>query len=85
MDHDRTDRIPLAESEPRCEPSKPCTMRSRCARYQAAIPKHGATMDDYTTRSYGGTALCPGFIASATLRKAAAEPAPARPYMRGLT
>ena len=43
----RTDRIPLAADEPRCEPSHGCTMLTKCSRSMATIPA-GARLVDYT-------------------------------------
>jgi hypothetical protein len=67
MTHDRTDTIPLAPSEPRCEPASVCNARGSCARYQAAIPAHGAKIDDYSRK--GGGVLCRGYLNSASVRK----------------
>lgn len=44
----RSDRIYLAPSEARCEPSNPCGQRSTCARYLSAIPTSGASVADYS-------------------------------------
>lgn len=75
-DHDRTDRVPLAAGEPRCEPS---TLRQacwRCARYSAVIPQ-GTPLGDYSRELMGGTVLCPGFVSLSELRKQANQrPAP---------
>jgi hypothetical protein len=43
-------------------------MRAKCARYKAALPKFGGSMNDYTLApGYGGTALCSGYINIQTL------------------
>lgn len=68
---ERSDRINLPPGEARCTPSDPCHMRLRCARAQAAIPTNGAVMEDYSIRAQGGTALCPGYVDAASLRKQA--------------
>ena len=87
-DHDRTDTIPLHASYARCEPTDTCHVKGRCARYQAALPRHGAKMEDYSIQSCGGTALCPGYLDSAAVRKAAGSVAPvvrpAKPAVRGI-
>lgn len=86
----RNDRIRLPASEPRCEPRHVCTMKSRCARYQASVPAHGGSMTDYTLPSpsptYGGTSLCAGYVNVATLHvgHGAPAPAPVKPAVRGL-
>lgn len=67
-DHDRSETVPLAASEARCEPQQTCTMRSRCARYSASIPK-GAPLGDYSVEYLGGTALCNGFVDLKSLTK----------------
>lgn len=58
----RSDRIPLAASEPRCEPKAKCAMKLSCARAQAALPQRYASIADFTVEAGGGTALCPGYI-----------------------
>ena len=84
MTHDRTDRLPLDPAEPRCEPSAPCAVHSKCARYIAWVPK-GAPMADYSlSAACGGTALCPGYLDAAAVRLAEAkQPAP-KPAVRGM-
>lgn len=72
----RTDLIPLPPEEPRCEPSKPCVVRHRCARGIAALPPKFAKLEDFSIGVSGGTVLCAGYLEAALLRKAAA---PARP------
>lgn len=71
---DRTETVPLAPSEPRCDPSRGCVMRSRCARAIAAIPARYAVIEDFSTAAHGGTALCGGYLDAAGLRKAAIKP-----------
>ncbi len=68
--------IPLDPSEPRCRMADPtkCTARGRCARAQAALPPKNAVVQDYSTLPYGGTVMCPGFLATATLVKEPAKP-----------
>ena len=71
----RSDRIMLAQAEPRCEPAA-CTIKHRCARYLAILPRFGSIMDYSRQDSVtGGTALCDGYKDLAALR--AAKPAPA--------
>ena len=84
MTHDRTDTIPLTGDVARCEPSGVCHVRGRCARYEASLPKYGGSMTDFSLTVAGGTALCDGYIGSATVRKAAEPPPVAKPYVRGL-
>ncbi len=84
--HDRSDRVPLPASEPRCEPSTGCVIRGRCARYQAALPAQGAIMSDYSITQYGGSALCPGYLSVHTLMRQTPEPrhVPVHPAPRGI-
>lgn len=78
MTHERDPALRLPPDEARCEPSALCTVRSRCARYIASIPASGARMDDFSLHAAnGGTALCPGYLDAAAIRKQA-MPAPAR-------
>jgi hypothetical protein len=67
MSHDRSTTIPLPLDKPRCEPAGPCTMQSQCARYMASIPQ-GADLGDMSLAPQGGTALCSGYISTASLR-----------------
>lgn len=87
-DHERTASIPLPANIARCEPSTDCAVRGKCARYQSAIPKHGAVMQDYSLGHLGGTFLCPGYLDAAAVRKAGAaiQPvqAPVKPAVRGI-
>jgi hypothetical protein len=81
MSHDRSDAIRLPADKARCEPSNPCSMRTKCARYQASLPKHGGSMEDYTiplpVNAGGGTANCRGYINVHTLHAPLPEkPAP---------
>lgn len=69
MTHDRSETIPLAADIARCEPAKPCPVRGTCARYQAALPAYHAVVADFSLD--GGGALCPEYIMSASVRKAA--------------
>ena len=72
----RSDRIPLAHDMSRCEPAA-CTIKHRCARYLAILPRFGSIMD-YSRQDLvtGGTALCDGYKDLAALR-VATKPAPA--------
>lgn len=54
----RTDRIYLAPSEARCEPSRPCGQRSTCARYLAEIPASGASIADHSLSKSVYVAYC---------------------------
>jgi hypothetical protein len=74
----RTDLINLPPEEPRCEPSKPCVVRSRCARGIAALPKQFAKLEDFSLGVSGGTALCYGYLDAAGMRKAALQASPKR-------
>lgn len=74
----RTDTVPLPPSEPRCEPSKPCVVRHRCARAIAALPKQFAKLEDFSLGVSGGTVLCAGYLDAAVIRKAAMPAAPRR-------
>ena len=84
MTHDRSDRIPLPADVSRCEPARMCLVSSKCARYQAAFPPQGASVGDFTSEIAGGTALCPGYIPTATLRRAEEAARPVRPAVRGI-
>lgn len=66
--HERSDRILLPVTEARCEPSEPCLMRGRCARYGAVILR-GAPLGDYSVEESGGTALCRGYADAAQFRR----------------
>ncbi len=83
----RSDAIRLPPGEPRCEPSRGCVVRSRCARALASIPKQGASLADFTLATLGGgTALCVRYVNVTTLH-ALPEPKPApvvRPSVKGL-
>lgn len=64
MTHDRTDTIRLPNDVSRCEPSGKCVVRGTCARYQAAIPRHGSVTDFSLDANGGGTILCAGYLNS---------------------
>jgi hypothetical protein len=77
MSHDRSDAIRLPATSARCEPSGPCSMRTKCARYQASLPRNGTMMDYTLLPGYGGTALCSGYVNVASLHALPEEkPAP---------
>lgn len=84
MSHERSDRINLGPTEPRCEPGRPCSMRGRCARYMGNIPK-GSPLRDYSTDGGGGTATCPGYFAIGHFDPKTAAKVPVKPSVRGLT
>lgn len=87
MSHDRSDRILLDPEFSRCEPlNGPCTVKSRCARYQAYIPVSGGQIEDFTAGQFaGGTAGCMGLILLADLHTAAVRPRPAaKPSIKGI-
>ena len=82
----RTDRVAIPITEARCEPSKPCPVRGKCARYLASIPV-GAPLADYCQSVYmGGTVLCVMFLeiklvpAGSAAKARKAHPAPARGF-----
>lgn len=86
---DRSDRIRLPANESRCEPGRPCSVRSRCARAQATIPK-GTPLEDFTTgdnlrQQDGGTAKCPGLLLLADLHADAPPPRQVKPAVKGLS
>lgn len=86
---DRSDRIKLNPAESRCEPQRPCTMRSKCARIQATIPQ-GTAVEDFTVgdnyrQQWGGTPLCPGYIPLADLHADAPPPRQVKPAVKGLS
>jgi hypothetical protein len=86
----RSDAIRLPGDVSRCEPGCLCTMKTKCARYQAALPKFGGSMTDFSLPSpahvHGGTALCRGYINVATLHALPEKkPAPVvKPSVRGI-
>ena len=82
---DRSDRIILADNEPRCEPAGKCLMRSRCARVQALIVRGNKSFPvrDYSDELCGGTALCPGFLSLAERHIENKRP-PIKPAVKGL-
>lgn len=85
----RSDRVRLHPAESRCEPSGPCSMRNRCARYQAVIPT-GTPLEDFTTGDLyrvanGGTATCPGFLGLADRHTEAKPSRPVKPAIRGIS
>lgn len=89
MTFQRTDRVYLDPAESRCEPGRPCTVRSRCVRGIAALPATGAVLEDFCAgdnmrQLYGGTILCPGFLSAEVARKEQSM-APPKPYVKGLT
>ena len=83
---ERSDRIRLAPDVARCEPSKGCAVRTRCARAQATVPTHGASMADFSVATpNGGTYLCPGYISITAAAPTPSKPEkPVRPAVRGL-
>lgn len=86
---ERSDRVLLPADQSRCAPSRPCSMRNRCARVQAAIPQ-GTALEDFTTgtadrESIGGTALCPGFINVAAVHALTPQARSVKPAVRGLS
>lgn len=88
MTHERDPYLRLDAAEARCEPSKPCAVRARCARYVASLPKHGAKLDDWTAHDpSGGTYLCGGYLDAASIRKQPAKAAARKvhPPIAGLT
>ena len=54
MELERTDRVYLAPSEPRCAP-KACSQQSTCARRLAALPPTGASIADFSLQPFGAT------------------------------
>jgi hypothetical protein len=87
---ERSDRIIMADNEPRCEPIGYCTMRSKCARVQAPIVRGTKSfpVQDYTQgitgQVYGGTAICPGYMAIAARHTEHTRP-PIKPSVKGLS
>ncbi len=82
MNH-RTNTIPLAADEERCEPSKTCTRKSHCARYMAALPASGARMVDHSMFLF-----CGYFVSIEDARRAAKMPTATQrthPPLKGLT
>lgn len=74
MSH-RLDTIPLPADKARC-PGAHCERKMTCARYLAAIPKQGATMNDFSINSI----WCMAYISLQSLKDSAkikpAAPAP---------
>lgn len=76
----RSDRIPLAHDEPRCEPGT-CTVKHRCARYLAELPR-GGSISDFSRQDLvtGGTALCDWYIDLSALKVATKPPPPPKKW-----
>lgn len=68
----RTSAIPLPDDEARCEPSRDCSVRSKCARAMASIGR--APLGDWTVMHGPGHALCGGFLSVSSIVK---QPKPA--------
>lgn len=62
----RLDTIPLPADKERCQP-KHCERKMTCARYLAAIPKHGASMADFSN----GVIWCMAYISVQSLKDSA--------------
>mgnify|MGYP000148997558 CR=1 FL=1 len=85
---DRSDRVRLPATTSRCEPQRPCKMRSRCARVQAPILQ-GSIVEDFTVGDFvrdqrGGTATCPGFMNVADVHQDTPPPRQVKPAVKGL-
>lgn len=79
----RTDRVFLPAAEPRCQPTKPCSVKGKCARYMSAL-RGMALMGDYSGL-FDLAGECPGFVSVDSLRSGIKAPKPeAKPYMEGL-
>ena len=63
----RLDTIPLPADKARCHP-KACSQKMTCARYLAAIPKHGAAMQDF---SLGAGVWCMAYISLQSIKDSA--------------
>lgn len=70
----RSDRIPLPAAEPRCEPSRGCTARTKCARALAVIPQ-GGTLGDWSAARAPAAA---GLVSTLPLGQATARVSPRR-------
>lgn len=81
----RTDRIPLAASEARCEPERTCHQRDTCARYMAALPPSGAQMIGADMPSVWVSG-CWQYVSVASVRagKVAPAPRPLKPAIKGI-
>jgi hypothetical protein len=58
-EHDRSASIPLPAAEARCEPTGPCIVRGKCARFMASLKGEPR---DYSGSDGGGTYTCDGFL-----------------------
>jgi hypothetical protein len=68
MTIDRTARVKLDASEPRCHPlANPRAMGALCARRVAPIVQ-GSPLTDFSLGTNGGTDKCLGYIAAAAFR-----------------
>lgn len=84
MTHERSDRVRLNPSEPRCSAaSGECTRRSKRARVQAYLPK-GAGLENFALTGGGGP-LCPWFIALADVHADTPPPRGVKPAVKGLS
>lgn len=83
---ERSDRILLDPKHSRCSVAPgDCTMRNKCARAQAIIPK-GTPVEDFTAgQPGGGSAGCVGLILLADVHANAPKPRPVKPAVRGIT
>lgn len=73
----RTDRVYLAPSEPRCDPSRDCGSKAKCARYLAEIPPMG-TLTDYSRSMTPFAPWCAHFAAPG--RREAGERPEVKPW-----
>ena len=63
---ERTARVYLDPSQPRCEPSRHCTLRNHCARYVAALPDHGAVMCDHSIEPTFNSVMCVHYVSASS-------------------
>jgi hypothetical protein len=78
MSH-RDQRAQLANDVARCEPSKPCHEKTKCARYMAPIPTHGASIADFSL-SKSQAWLCLAFVPLRPTAKREPPPRPVKPW-----
>ena len=63
---ERTARVYMDDAQPRCEPSRHCTLRNHCARYVAALPDQGAAMADFSLEPLFNAVACRHYVSAAS-------------------
>lgn len=77
MELERTDRVYLAPTEPRCAPQA-CSQQSTCARRLAALPPTGASITDVSLQWSPGNPFCAQWLSAHDARTSRPAPPPPR-------